>query len=290
MKKLLKVLVQPYVWLWRSFLKLSRNGKYIVAGSLLLVGVVSAASQPSKNPLISNPTSPQQQNKAQPTQTSQLTPEPATKPIGARTKTSGCAIANSLQDKACTPGAVFAGVTKAQICMPGYSSSVRNVSDSTKNEVYDEYGITSHVTGQYEVDHLVSLELGGSNDISNLWPEPADPVPGFHQKDSVENSLHDKVCSGVIALTIAQSDIADNWLTIYNATYGSNQPQAAASSPAPAPNPSLVPTPASGGVVKLSTTGICHAPGDAYYDRTTNYTPYPSMDACVAAGGRPSER
>ena len=41
--------------------------------------------------------------------------------------------------------------------------------------------------------------------------------------------------------------------------------------------------------VKLSDTGICHLPGDPYYDKTTNYTLYPTMAACEAAGGRPSE-
>ena len=41
--------------------------------------------------------------------------------------------------------------------------------------------------------------------------------------------------------------------------------------------------------VKLSDTGICHLPGDPYYDRTTHYTLYPTIAACEAAGGRPSE-
>jgi hypothetical protein len=93
---------------------------------------------------------------------------------------------------------------------------VRNVPTSEKNAVYAEYGITHHSAGQYEVDHLVSLELGGSNDISNLWPEAASPTPGFHQKDRVENYLHDQVCSGAVPLQQAQLEIATNWLTIYN--------------------------------------------------------------------------
>jgi hypothetical protein len=92
---------------------------------------------------------------------------------------------------------------------------VRNVPDSEKNQDYAEYGITSHATGQYEVDHLVSLELGGSNDIANLWPELANPTPGFHQKDQVENYLHDQVCSGAISLNDAQVEIATDWLSVY---------------------------------------------------------------------------
>ena len=34
-----------------------------------------------------------------------------------------------------------------------------------KREVYEEYGVTSHGSGDYEVDHLIPLELGGSNSI-----------------------------------------------------------------------------------------------------------------------------
>lgn len=135
---------------------------------------------------------------------------------GKQTKTSGCVVNGPLQDTECSPGDIFPNVTKEQICKSGYASSVRNVPTSEKNKVYAEYGITHHTTGQYEVDHLVSLELGGSNDISNLWPEAASPKPGFHEKDKVENYLHDQVCSGAISLQQAQIEIATNWLNVYN--------------------------------------------------------------------------
>ncbi len=61
----------------------------------------------------------------------------------------------------------------------------------------------------------MSLELGGSNDISNLWPEPANPQPGFHEKDKIENYLHAQVCSGAISLQEAQREIATNWYAVY---------------------------------------------------------------------------
>jgi hypothetical protein len=135
---------------------------------------------------------------------------------GVQTKTSGCMAHDGLQDFACTPGAIFTNAAKDVICQPGYARTVRNVPQSEKNQVYAEYGITSHLPGQYEVDHLVSLELGGSNDIANLWPEAASPTPGFHQKDSVENYLHSQVCSGAVSLKEAQIEIATNWLAVYN--------------------------------------------------------------------------
>lgn len=58
--------------------------------------------------------------------------------------------------------------------------------------------------------------------------------------------------------------------------------------PAPPPRTQSVQTPApsSGGAVKKSNSGICHAPGTTYYDRTKNYTSFPSLDACLSSGGR----
>jgi hypothetical protein len=51
--------------------------------------------------------------------------------------------------------------------------------------------------GDYEVDHLLPLEVGGSNDIKNRWPQPTEKlgVPmGAHAKDRLENYLHRQVC------------------------------------------------------------------------------------------------
>jgi hypothetical protein len=154
-----------------------------------------------------------------------ITPIPVTPPtptvvqspavLGVQTKTAGCQIQGPMPDKDCTPGAVFSGVTKEQVCVPGYSQTVRNVPESEKNAVYNEYGILSHQTGEYEVDHDISLELGGSNEIANLWPEAANPTPGFHEKDKVENYLHQQVCQGAITLQQAQQEIANDWLAVY---------------------------------------------------------------------------
>jgi hypothetical protein len=135
--------------------------------------------------------------------------------FGVQLQTSGCVVSRGLEDSRCTPGAILS-VTAKQICVPGYASKTRNVPQSEKDQVYAEYGITRHSSGQYEVDHLVSLELGGSNDIANLWPEAASPTPGFHQKDRVEGYLHTQVCSGALSLQSAQDEIATNWIAVYN--------------------------------------------------------------------------
>src|SRR5260221_1051161 len=75
----------------------------------------------------------------------------------------GCVARDCRPDPRCTPGAVFSGVTYQKICVAGYTRTVRNVSASEKAQVFTEYGVTSHTPGQYEVDHLMPLELGGSN-------------------------------------------------------------------------------------------------------------------------------
>lgn len=132
-------------------------------------------------------------------------------------QTSNCQVNGQLPDHACSPGAVFASSTVSDICTPGYSKSVRNVSAGTKKKVYAEYGISyPQPTGSYELDHLIPLELGGSNDTANLFPEAAEPAPGFHEKDLVEDYLHQEVCSGSINLAAAQMQIANNWVAVYN--------------------------------------------------------------------------
>ena len=42
--------------------------------------------------------------------------------------------------------------------------------------------------------------------------------------------------------------------------------------------------------VKKSNSGICHPMGGTYYDRTTNYEPFNSMEECIASGGRAPKR
>lgn len=143
--------------------------------------------------------------------------------LGKQTKSAGCVAHGGLPDSGCTPGAIFANATVQQICAYGYTRTVRNVPFSEKDQAYAEYGISHHYSGQFEADHLVPLELGGSNDIANLWPEAASPSPGFHQKDGVENYLHDQVCSGAMSLKDAQTEIATNWVAVYHrmpANYG----------------------------------------------------------------------
>lgn len=125
-------------------------------------------------------------------------------------KTSGCTD-GVLPDRQCSPGAVFAGVSTKQICTSGYTARVRNVPYAEKKLVYERYGISHHAPRQYEVDHIISLELGGSNDVANLYPELYDGAQGAHTKDKVENALNRAVCDGRLSIRQAQTLIATDW-------------------------------------------------------------------------------
>jgi hypothetical protein len=130
----------------------------------------------------------------------------------------------TMPDTNLTPGDVNPALTKDKLCDKSFhTATVRAVTESEKRQVFEEYGVkcipvTAHEgnfpkCGTFEIDHLVSLELGGSNDIKNLWPQPVDSpgVIGFHTKDKVENAAHRAVCNGTITLKQAQYGIAHDW-------------------------------------------------------------------------------
>jgi hypothetical protein len=120
-----------------------------------------------------------------------------------------------LNDLAATPGAVDAADTKAVLCSPKFrTGTVRNVPESLKHAVCAAYGVSpANCTGKkVEIDHLISLEIGGSNDQKNLWPQPYAPQPGAKEKDVLEDTLHRLVCAGKLALEDAQSCIAKDWV------------------------------------------------------------------------------
>lgn len=130
-----------------------------------------------------------------------------------------------------TPGAVFTNVTVEQITQKGYANKlnggVRNVPESEKKKIFIEYfGAVPAKTSNYEVDHLISLELGGSNDPKNLWPESYLTEPfNAHIKDKVEDRMaalvrrelkkngHDAATK---LLKQFQTEISTNWIAAYH--------------------------------------------------------------------------
>ena len=141
--------------------------------------------------------------------------------LAKQTRTSGCRVSPS-PDRRCSPGAYSKNLTKAVICSPAFhTGDYRNVPDSEKTSVEAAYGIAPKSYGaSQEIDHIVSLELGGSNAVANLFPEKASPSPGYRVKDKLENKVHDMVCAGEITLAAARRQIATNWRALFKKVYG----------------------------------------------------------------------
>jgi hypothetical protein len=144
--------------------------------------------------------------------------------LAPRTKTAGCTLGAN-PDRRCSPGARYSKLTKAVICAQTFRTGpIRNVPEWEKHAVEIEYGLEPKGYGStLEIDHIVSLELGGSNDIANLYPEKATlpaGAPGFHVKDKLENRLHDLVCDGTMTLRSVQRGIVANWQALYKRVFG----------------------------------------------------------------------
>lgn len=125
-------------------------------------------------------------------------------------------------------GAADAAVTQANIadtiCKAGYSAEVRpsvSYTNKLKSSQLAAMGYQDQTPADYEEDHIVSLELGGSPaDPKNLYPEPYVAYDqygvdwGARQKDRVEDYLHSEVCGGYMTLQEAQDAIKDNWMQV----------------------------------------------------------------------------
>jgi hypothetical protein len=121
-----------------------------------------------------------------------------------------------LPDLKITPG-VATQLTQEQVCSWAWGKDERFVTPSMKDQVCEAYGLKAHCYGREanEIDHLISRELGGADDVKNLWPQPYFQHPGAHEKDIVENWLHKQVCSGKLTLTAAQKLIVADWYQVY---------------------------------------------------------------------------
>jgi hypothetical protein len=135
-------------------------------------------------------------------------------------------IENAIPNPRITPGAINPAVTQANlgdtICRKGgYTSTIRPPESYThdlKVKGIQQYGYTDNRLRDYEEDHLVSLEVGGSPDSpQNLWPEPHHVVGnwGSYTKDALENKLHELICSGRLSLAQAQYEEAHDWVSAY---------------------------------------------------------------------------
>jgi hypothetical protein len=129
-----------------------------------------------------------------------------------------------LPERNLTPGAAR-NVSIGEVCSIPHEDVVRAVSDSTRKEVFNEYGIANAHPEEYEIDYLIAPGLGGTEDIHNLWPQPS-RTDGWNAlvKDDLEERLHQMVCSGNLDLSTAQRDIATDWIAAYKKYFHTDAP------------------------------------------------------------------
>jgi hypothetical protein len=129
-----------------------------------------------------------------------------------------------LPDKALTPGATQP-VNLTEVCSQQQEDLDPAVSVSVRKIVFQEYGMNVAKEDGYQVDYLINPQLGGTNDIRNLWPEPnGSTVWNAHAKDALEDRLHRMVCDKQIDLASAQQEIATDWIAAYKKYFHSENP------------------------------------------------------------------
>ncbi len=125
---------------------------------------------------------------------------------------------------ALTPGATRT-VSLQDVCPAGGMEPARVVPASLRERVLEEYGMSNAEATSFEVDYLITPELGGADDIRNLWPQPyASTIWNAHVKDVLEERLHRMVCDGELDLATAQREIATDWIGAYKKYFHTNRP------------------------------------------------------------------
>jgi hypothetical protein len=130
-----------------------------------------------------------------------------------------------IPDRHLTPG-MTRPVALADICPLGDDDLDPTVPAATQRVVFAEYGIVADTaTAEYQVDYLINPQLGGTNDVQNLWPEPyTSTVWNARVKDALEDRLHEMVCARTIDLASAQRDIATDWISAYKKYFHTPKP------------------------------------------------------------------
>jgi len=91
------------------------------------------------------------------------------------------------------------------VCKSGYSATIRppvSYTSFLKREELRYYKLPGKVS-DYQLDHLISLSLGGSPyDTRNLWMEPKSQAG---RDDKLEAQWHHDLCAGWLTLKEAQA-------------------------------------------------------------------------------------
>ena len=122
-----------------------------------------------------------------------------------------------------TPGSVRP-VRVADIC-GGALAGGPVVASQVPRQVFEAYGVDFRRAGDYELDFLITPELGGASDASNLWPQPYGSVAwNAYVKDELERHMQRLVCQGDLDLATAQQELAGDWIAAYKRRFDTERP------------------------------------------------------------------
>ena len=127
--------------------------------------------------------------------------------------------AHVLPDPTLTPGVLNPNVTPTTIsmtiCVHGWTATVRPPVSYT-NKLKVAMTPAGHAPSEYELDHLDSIEDGGSpTDTHNLWMMIYAHRYGARVKDVLETKVSRLVCQGKLSLDDARAALSPNWLIGY---------------------------------------------------------------------------
>ncbi|MDE1177380.1 MAG: zf-HC2 domain-containing protein [Edaphobacter sp.] len=131
----------------------------------------------------------------------------------------------SSPDPSLTPGDVRQ-VSYSEICPAKDEDKDPPVPATTAQSVFREYGLSARSKQKnFQVDYLISPQLGGTSQIRNLWPEPYErTIWNARVKDALEDRLHMLVCKREIELSDAQHAIATDWIGAYKNFFHTESP------------------------------------------------------------------
>ena len=123
-----------------------------------------------------------------------------------------------------TPGAVRV-MALSEVCGEKDDDLDPAVPVTTQQVVFAEYHVPQQQRGkEFQVDYLISPQLGGTAEIRNLWPQPYSTMWNAQAKDMLERRLHRMVCSGTTTLEQAQHELAGDWIESYKQEFKTQAP------------------------------------------------------------------
>ncbi len=142
----------------------------------------------------------------------------------------GGAPGTSLPMASITPGATWE-VSAGDLCAG--TRHTRAVTVAMRAHVVSAYGMEHVPADQYELDYLITPELGGATDARNLWPQRySSSLWNARVKDELESLLPRLVCRGAVDLETAQREMAVDWIAAYKKYFNTNEPLQAHRGPA----------------------------------------------------------